>query len=210
MSTLRTRNPSSARRGVALISALIVMAILLVSLSGLVYYANLARARAINVARDAQRMSCAEAGLQLAKSVYGRASWQTLQGYLQNPAKYNAVGSTMSGPNPAPAKPLDPLWQAANPDVLADLDQDGLPDVYIYIRDDQDELAPNLDNWLSDNNQKFIVGALCISTTMTPRGVGGRDRPAQHTLALEALLSQNQASNAYTQGSGGDGSGNYN
>ena len=46
-------------RGVALVSALIVLAILLASVAGLMYYAGTSRGRAINITREAQRASCA-------------------------------------------------------------------------------------------------------------------------------------------------------
>ena len=192
-------------------SALIVIALLMASIAGIIYYAGASRGRAINVMREAQRMSCTETGLSLARAYFGREQfqWNT---YLADPQHYNPMPSNIPGWTPSdPFHPI-PLANliASHPELFVDIDGDTLPDVYLYIRDNEDE-GPGLTNWMRDNDQNVIVGAVCISTTMVPRTALDNHGIQVHGFqSVEGLLSYNMPSNGYTQVNGGDGSGNFN
>src|SRR5712692_6972434 len=157
-------------RGSALLVAAAFTTILLMVAAGLIYYATRSRLRAISVSRGTSRISCADSGLQLAKAYYGRnySMWNTT--FLPAPAIYHALDKAR---DPA----LRVALLASNPELFADLDGDGRPDVYIYVRDNYDELEPVANNPTRDNDLNVIVGAMCISTTLTPRREDGLTAP---------------------------------
>lgn len=198
-----------SERGSAMITTMIMLGVILGVVTALMAFANAERLRAINVARKTLRVSCAESGLQLAKAYFGRqfANWGT---YLSNPWTYDPVPSRF---NYSPAMYTDPSFQAANPDLFADLDGDGELDVFIYARDNQDEFPPiawdDPANWTRDNDQNIMVGAVCISKTLGPHAV---DDPSilPNPLTAEALLSYNTAIQGCTQAGCGDGSNSLN
>ncbi|MFY2556550.1 hypothetical protein ACN469_02805 [Corallococcus terminator] len=194
-----------AARGATLIVVVMLVTVLLGLVASLMVYAGGERVRAVASSRAGQRQSCAESGLQLARGFFGRnyASWNT---YLAAPASYDPVPS---GFNPTPADPSSPALRAAHPELFADVDGDGNPDVYLYIRDNQDEYDPVAPNWRRDNDQVAVVGAVCISTTLRARRSDGSQNP--NTLAVEGLLSYNGGGGPNTsQGTTGTGSGNHN
>jgi hypothetical protein len=129
------------------------------------------------------------------------ASWQTT-GYSCTNA-----GKTYSCVSPChPANPTATGLQNAHPELFFDLDGDNNPDVYIYVRDNEDEFLPATNCWIADNDQNVIIGAVCISSTLVPRGADGNVDPQR--LALEALLSYDTPSSysgQLTQGSTGNG-----
>lgn len=198
-----------SERGSAMITTMIMLGVILGVVTALMAFANAERLRAINVARKSLRVSCAESGLQLAKAYFGRqfANWST---YLNNPWTYDPVLSSF---NFMPAPYTDLAFQAANPDLFADLDGDGELDIFIYARDNQDEFPPipwsDPANWLRDNDQNIIVGAICISKTLGPRPVDDPSIPP-NPLTAEALLSYNTAIQGCTQAGCGDGSNSLN
>lgn len=189
-------------RGSALLTAAALTTVLLMVAAGLIYYATQSRLRAISVSRGTSRVSCAESGLQLARAYYGRnySLWNTT--FLPNYATYNAA-STIALDATAKANLI-----AAHPELFADLDGDGLPDVYLYVRDNVDEFLPNLNNLYRDNDLNVIVGAMCISQTLLPRGENGRQA---NPMMAEGLLSYNPSGMYGSQGyHGASGSGNLN
>jgi hypothetical protein len=177
------------------------------------YYASQERARAVNNSRSLTRRACTEAGIQLARAFYGRnyVNWNT---YLSNPAIYDP---TVPPPGLA-SNPWDSSLQSNHPELFTDLDGDGLPDVYVYIRDNWDELPPATNNTTRDNDQIVIVGAVCISNTLVPRrGDGSLEESGSavsgpNGLTVEGLLSYNDPNQTYcSQASGcGLGQGNLN
>jgi hypothetical protein len=182
-------------------------AVLLVVVTGLIYYATQSRVRAIGVSRSVSRISCSESGLQLARAFYGRnySQWNTL--FLPNPGVYNAAAALAIDLKQGGV--LLANLRNTNPELFADLDGDGAPDVYLYVRDNYDEFLPNPNNPNRDNDLNVIVGAMCISSTMVPRRQDGSlpDSP----MMSEALLSYNPAGTYGAQGyHGGSGSGNLN
>ena len=116
----------------------------------------------------------------------------------------------MTGSAPlAASNPSSAALRAAHPELFYDLDGDGAPDVYIYIRDNQDEPYGVADNYQRDNDQNVIVGAVCISSTMVPRLENGALSTAQ--LHAESLLSYDLPGKTYTgQAGGATANGNIN
>jgi hypothetical protein len=223
---MRARRHVNAARGSAMLVTYSLMAILMIMVLGLMAYAFQRRQQAVFVARSMNRWSCAEAGLQLAKNYFGRnfGNWNT---YLNNPSVYNPVQASYNthpapcnhGGNPAvPPAGQDTCnftgaavaaIQGIDPNLFADLDGDGKMDVYIYIRDNADELPPAPQNYLQDNDQNVYVGAICISQTLAPRLGNGLIDPSG--LNVEALLSYNLQSTTGSQSLGGSsGTGNFN
>lgn len=161
-----------ANRGSTLLTTMMLLAVLTVVVASVLTYATISHNRATEISRADDRQRCVQEGLQLAKSFFGRNNdkWNT---YLANPSQYNPIKATWTTGALAPADPMDPTLRAARPELFADLDGDGAanPDVYIYIRDNPDELPVN---WKSDNDGIVIVGAMCISSTMNPGQAAGQ------------------------------------
>lgn len=197
-------------RGATLLLVVLLVTVLLGLVAGVMAYAGSERTRAVSYSRTGQRQGCAESGLQLARGYFGRnyAQWNT---FLSMPSVYDPVASPT---NPAPADPRTPGGRAAikttNPALFADLDGDGKDDVYLYIRDNEDEFKPLPPEWNRDNDQQVVVGALCISETLIPRR-GNANTLDPTGLAVEGILQYNGGGQAYTaQTAGGTGSGNLN
>jgi hypothetical protein len=197
-----------APRGAALITVMVMMAILAAVVAGLLLYVNNQRLRAVAVARGTTRMSCAETGLQLARAYFARTQtcWST---FLKYPGNYNPV-VTDYNPSGTAANPRASALQTSHPWLYADLDGDGNNDVYIYVRDNDDEMLPAAANWLRDNDQNVIVGAVCISSTLVPHRQDGT--VDSELLSVEAILSYNVAGTTYSSqaGAGASGTGNAN
>jgi len=192
----------SNQRGSALLTAAALTIVLLVVVAGVIYYATQSRLRAITVSRGVARISCTESGLQVSRAYFGRnySLWNSK--FLPNPGVYNALATAR---DPL----LRPPLMASNPELFADLDGDGKPDVYIYVRDNADELQPVANNPSRDNDLNVIVGAMCISETLTPRHDNGQI--SKQPMLAEALLSYNPNGNYGSQGyHGASGSGNLN
>jgi hypothetical protein len=179
----------------------------------LLTYTGQGRRRAVTAVRSTTREDCAQSGLQLARSFFGRnfSSWNS---YLRQPRKYLPVPVTYNNFNVGPGllDPRDPLQQQnllnTDPQLFADLDGDGQMDVYFYIRDNEDELPPAAVDFTRDNDQTVIVGSFCISKTMAPRQENGQI--ASDPLVVEGLLSYNQTGCQYNQSATSNGTGNQN
>jgi hypothetical protein len=169
-------------RGSALLTAAAMTIVLMLVLVGLVYYASRSRLRAITVSRSVSRISCADSGLQLARAYFGRnnALWNTT--FLPNPNVYDGANAIAADAT-ARANLI-----STHPELFADLDGDGLADVYLYVRDNVDEFLPNPNNLSRDNDLNVIIGAICISSTLVPRTEDGRQANA---MMAEGLLSFN-------------------
>jgi hypothetical protein len=192
-------------------TSMVMITVILGMLAGLISYALSQRQAAINYSRGTDRLTCAQSGLLLARTYFARnfTSWNT---FLSQPNIYNPVqmatwnNPTSTPPGPADFSPTSPL-RTSNPELFIDVDGDNLPDVYIYIRDNQDEYPPAADNPFRDNDQNVIVGAICISKTMVPRPAPGQ---TVQPLQLESILSYNVAGPNCTQAWCGNGAGNMN
>jgi len=213
-----------SERGSALLVAMVVGAVLLLLVAGLFAYAGQERKRSSIQVRALNRVGCAQAGLQLARTYFATnvKNWPT---YLQDPKHYNPVSSawmvsgyhscvsTCTALDLTDATTLTTMEADTTnkyADLFYDLDGDGNKDVYIYMRDNQDEFPPATNDWTRDNDQNVIVGAVCISTTMVPRLQDGRVDSSQ--LTVESLLSYNTPGTTYQgQAAGGaSGTGNIN
>ncbi|HME91752.1 MAG TPA: hypothetical protein VKE49_10030 [Myxococcaceae bacterium] len=196
------RKKRERERGSALLTAAALSTVLMLVLAGLVYYASRSRLRAISVSRGVSRISCADSGLQLARAYFGRnnALWNTT--FLPNPAVYNAANAIATDAT-ARANLIN-----THPELFADLDGDGLADVYLYVRDNMDEFLPNPNNLSRDNDLNVIIGAMCTSSTLLPRTEDGR---LADPILAEGLLSFNPTGSYGSQGyHGASGSGNLN
>jgi hypothetical protein len=184
-----------AQRGSALIVTMSVMAVVMLAVASLMLVVQHTRINAINQARSMPRNYCVDTGLQLARLYFGNnfSSWNT---YLSDPAHYDPVVSSWN-PAATAANPTSAALQAAHPELFADLDGDGQPDVYIYVRDNADELPPATENWMRDNDMQVYVGAVCISSTLVPRLPNGK--PDTSLLSAEALLVYNAINAQYAQ-----------
>ncbi|NNB88264.1 hypothetical protein [Corallococcus exiguus] len=204
------RASSRSPRGATLLLVVLLVTVLLGLVAGVMAYASSERTRAVTSSRAGQRQGCAESGLQLARGYFGRnyAQWNT---FLSTPDAYDPIGSPT---NTTPANPRTAAGRTAiktvNPALFADLDGDGKDDVYLYIRDNEDEFQPLAPEWNRDNDQQVVVGAICISETLIPRR-GGNNQQDPSALAVEGILQYNGGGHAYTaQTAGGTGSGNLN
>ena len=204
---LRTRP-----RGAALLTAVLMVALLTSIVAGLMLYVHQQRLRSIAAARAMVRDSCAASGLQHARAYFARhqTEWNLFLAKPQGtgtPHPYNPVKASW---NTTPADPKSKALQEAYPELFADLDGDGVQDVYLYIRDNPDEGLPAAENWERDNDQIVIVGAVCISETLVPRRQDGKVDPT--LVVVEGLLSYNLTDTSYTSQalSGTAGTGNLN
>lgn len=197
--------PSASRhaRGSTLLMVIILVSVLMGLVASVLLYANKERIRAVSAGRSGQRQSCAESGLQLSRSYFGR-NFQNWNGYLAAPSTYDPVKSTF---NPNPADPNSPALQAAHPELFADLDGDGKRDVFLYIRDNEDEHFPLPAERNRDNDHNVVVGAVCISGTLTPRS---ENTVSPSLLAHEGLLSYNGENANCLTSNAGNGTGNCN
>lgn len=199
-----------AERGSALIMAAMMIGILLMMVVFVLSLANRQRRQAITEARSAAREGCARTGLQLARSYFANnfGTWGT---YLNAPGTYDPIpGPAHTAATQTAADPHSATLQADHPELFQDLDGDGKADVMIFIRDNEDEYPPATLNWLADNDQNAIVGALCISETIAPRRDDGLIDP--NMLMMESLLSFNVHGSTYgaQAGGGASGTGNVN
>jgi len=201
----------NSQPGSSLLATMVMLAVILGVVAGLLSYAFAQRRSAIRAARATDRLTCAESGLHLARTYFARnfPQWNT---FLSQPNIYNPIQmATWNNPTSVPPGPADisatsPL-RTSNPELFLDVDGDSIPDVFIYIRDNQDEYPPATDNPLRDNDQNVIVGAVCISNTMVPRNDTNAPPSPLH---VESLLSYNVGGSQCTQAWCGNGAGNMN
>lgn len=200
-----------------MIAALMLTAMLAIIAIAVLAVAAADRRRAVRHTRAEVRESCAYSGLTYARSYFGNnfANWNT---FLANPTQFNPMNLPATTPAWGGAKAnlstaaSIALIRTAQPNLFMDLDNDGLSDVYIFIRDNADEFAPAVPNFQRDNDQNVIVGAVCISTTMQPRReknvtwAGYSDIDADR-MVVESMLSVNTTN---TNSSGASTDGNFN
>jgi hypothetical protein len=206
----------SASRGSALLTTIVFVTIILLVTSAILFYASYSHRRATFVSRGATEMGCAESGLQIARAYFAdpvqQPNWNT---YLSDPSDYNPIPSTW---NTTPSITSDGgYWTpwTNHRELFFDIDGDAKPDVYIYIRDNADENTGAADggqNWFKDIDTSVYVGAVCMSSTMTPRRLSdGQSMGTASPLIAEALLSlQKSKCNYGAQHGGCLGNGNEN
>jgi hypothetical protein len=203
-------------RGSALLTTVVFVLIIMMVTSAILFYAGYSHRRATYVSRGATELSCAEAGLQIARAYFAdpvqQPQWNT---YLGNPANYNPLPNTWNA-NPSITSDGG-YWAAiaAHPELFYDLDGDGKEDVYIYIRDNADETTGGADggqNWLVDVDTTVYVGAVCVSQTLAPRRLSdGQSMGLAAPLLAEATLALGKSKCQYGSQHGGClGNGNQN
>jgi hypothetical protein len=205
-------------RGAAMITVMMLMTVLAAIVASVIAIAGAERTRIALSARSIQRQTCAEDGLQFARSFFAnrQAQWDLV---LLKPGGIHPYNPVASYWNTNPAVPTTSLGRSAikaittpvpGTALFVDLDGDTQDDVYIYMRDNDDEVFPANSNWGVDNDQNVIVGAMCISNTMVPRRPDGTVEGDRVT--VESVLSFNALTNIISSqsGQGPSGSGNIN
>ncbi len=192
MASLRCRAARHhSARGSALIFALCLVLVLALAGIALVKIAGGDRTAAAKVGVEDRGLSCAEAGLQYARRLFG-ASYETSHGwndYLADGAgyRYDWTPGRDAHPNLATAG-------AVAASTLGDFDGDGTPDFWISIRDDDDErpLGIATDDWKHDNNEAILIRSECINPkyAVTRGGV-------KINAVLESTLVHIQSSSGY-------------
>lgn len=204
--------------GFAMIAALMLMSLLALIAIAVLSLSAADRRRAVRHTRTEVRENCAYSGLTYARTFFGNnfANWNT---YLANPTHFNPMnlpGTTTPvwGGAKADLSTVSSIGiiRAAQPNLFMDLDNDGLSDVYIFIRDNPDEFAPAVPNYQRDNDQNVIVGAVCISSTMQPKRErtvtwAGYSDIDPDRMVVESMLSVNTTN---TNSSGVATDGNFN
>jgi hypothetical protein len=196
------------------------MVFLLLMVMGLLEYTGNVQRRLVGSMRSVKRLDCAQTGYEMARVFFGRNfnSWAT---YLADPYLYNPINAAcMTSYNgPSGKGPATPVLANGNfnttlltqvPFLFADIDNDGKPDVYIYIRDNPDESPPAVATPWADNDQNVYVGGVCISQTLRPHRADGTLDP--NLEYVEGLLQYNVAAGNYhsQKGCGSTNSGNCN
>lgn len=187
----------SGRRGMAMLGALMVMLLLTIMVMATLTLTAADKRQAIRHVRTESREQCAFAGLNYARTYFAGQlpQWNT---YFSNPNHYNPLSLPpittppwLGGQVAADIVNLPTLSaiRAARPELFLDLDSDGASDVYVFIRDNDDEFAPAQPNYQQDNDQNALIGAVCISNTMQPRKED--DKIDTNYLLMESLLSVN-------------------
>jgi hypothetical protein len=196
----------SNQRGSGLLTVMSVTTVLLLLVASLFYIVQRNAANAIAQARSLPRSYCADTGLQVSRAYFGKnyAKWNT---FLADPSHYNPVVASWN-PAGTAADPTSLALQAAHPELFVDIDGDGKVDVYLYVRDNPDELPPATENYLRDNDMQVFVGAVCVSSTLVPRQADG-SVDSSH-LTAEALLVYNGINAQYAQRCAAQGNCNVN
>jgi hypothetical protein len=166
-------------RGSAMIVTLIVTTALLAGAAVLASMQINATRSADLVRTGLSSTYCAEAGLSAARPVVANnyASWSSAL------ATYPSTA--------------EPAWLSTGIGSH-DLDHDGVDDFVVYIKDNDDEFSPNVNDYTHDNDQRVFIVSRCIKYTDTVHEV-------------EELVEFNGGGNCYkTQLAGCGGNGNTN
>jgi hypothetical protein len=133
-------------------SAMLVTLILISALTGgaaVLVSTQLSSTRSTDLMRTGMlSVDCAEAGLAAAR--------------LTLMASYSQWGSSLG-------TGIEPSWLASAIDH--DLDDDGAPDFVLTLKDNDDELAPAVNDLLRDNDLRIFVVSRCIKYGEVPKEV---------------------------------------
>ena len=149
-------NRRTSERGSAMLVTMIVISSLLAGAAVLVSM-QLASNRSSDLTRTGLEATyCAEAGLDAARAVVASnfSNW---------PSALLACGA---GPYPC----AEPAWLSAALGTH-DIDGDGSADFAVYIRDNDDELAPTANNLTLDNDLRVFVVSRCTKYVDTVKEV---------------------------------------
>ena len=147
-----TRDP---QRGSAMLVTMIVISSLIAGAAVLVSM-QLASNRATDVARTGLAATyCAEAGLSAARA--------------QVAANYTLWNNELTSCN-ATYPCAEPAWLSQTY-INHDIDNDNQPDFQLYIRDNDDELPPGVNDPKHDSDLRIFVVSRCIKYADTPKEV---------------------------------------
>jgi hypothetical protein len=195
------RRTDAGQRGAVLLLALGLIALLLVVGTAILRIAGKDRMEAARLGTKERAVLCAEAGLQYGRRFFG-TTYETTHNwndYLDETSASYVAGyrfdprAPLSDAANVASRPLETRGKSdgADFDAGADLDQDGSPDFWVSIRDDDDERPGGiLDNPRRDNNERVILRSEC--TSIVYDGIGGR----QHAV-VESIFAHVQGASGY-------------
>lgn len=156
------RTASRKERGASLILVISLVAILAFLSAALIRYAGADRVRSAQRAQEARGLTCADAGIQVARRIVGCAykdtnNWNDYLAWndgFEPPGNFTVIAGTMDGVGGVVGSPPDP---------------DGA-DFVVTVVDDQDE-APDgqPDNPARDNNLTVLLRSRCINTFLAAK-----------------------------------------
>lgn len=143
------------QRGSAMLITMVIISSLLAGAAVLVSM-QLVSNRSADITRSGLASTyCAEAGLSAARAAVAA-------NYQQWNAELTACNATYPCPEPA--------WLQA-PGINHDVDGDGAPDYQLYIRDNDDEQLPAINDVKVDSDQRVFIVSLCTKYADTPKEV---------------------------------------
>lgn len=198
-------------RGSALIFALAIVLLLTVAGVALISLTGNDRIDAAKLAKKDRGLACAEAGLQYARRFFGSryATSNNWNDYLVAPTsaapgfRYDAAAGDWR-PNLANVPPeTRGKSNGSDFDPGTDLDNDGQPDFWVSVHDNDDErpLGIATNDPARDNDELIIIRSECTNPAWTVTS-GGTAR----NVVLESALSHVQGSSGYGIASGGSNS----
>ena len=164
----------NSQRGSAMLVTMIIVSSLLAGAAVLVSM-QLSSNRASDLTRTGLSATyCAEAGLDAARGVV-----------QANVANWPAALAACNSPSLFPC--ASPSWLTPGGGFNTDIDGDGIPDVAVYIKDNDDEIPPTPNNLGVDNDLSVFVVSRCIKYADTTKEVeelinyagGGQDYRSQ-------------------------------
>ena len=164
-----SRAPRASQRGSAMLLTLVIIAALLAGGAVLVGM-QLSSNRATDITRSGlTALHCAEGGLAAARPVVAAnyIDWVTW----------------------LPAGSGEPTWlQAPSPTAIDhDLDNDGLDDFVITLKDNDDELPPAPNNTTVDSDLRVFIVSTCIKFPDTPKQISDQQVPLVTFMLLLVL-----------------------
>jgi hypothetical protein len=185
------RSSRAAPHGSALIFALCFVVVLAIAGIALVRLAGGDRTAAARLGVEDRGLSCAEAGLQYARRLFG-TTYETSHGWND----YLADGSGYRY-DWTPGRDAHPDLSASGSvaaNTLGSFAGGTRPDYWVSIRDDDDERPMGIasDDWRHDNNEAIIVRSECINPQYAVTRGGVRTN-----VALESTLIHIQSSSGY-------------
>lgn len=178
--------------GSALIFALCFVVVLAIAGIALINLAGGDRTAAAKLGGEDRGLSCAEAGLQYARRLFG-TSYEKSHGWND----YLADGSGYRYDWTAPDRDAHPDLSATGSvaaETLGSFDGDTQPDFWVSVRDDDDERPAGIatDDWKHDNNEAIVIRSECINPRYAVLRGGVRTN-----VAVESTLIHIQSSSRY-------------
>lgn len=180
-----------AERGSAMIVAIFVVLVVAVVAVGLLKFAGKDRVAAGRFSVSERGLACAEAGIQYGRRMFGCAykvtnNWNSYLSGARTGRFDPSLGDAL--PTNYASLPMELKGSRANGSTLdtgTDLDDDGEPDFWVSIRDDDDERPEGqADDRNRDNNLMVYLRSECINPSFALEVAGVR-----RSAVVEVLLS---------------------